>query len=125
MRSEAREVFLSIKEDLVEQNAVRFADYIKRIPFQRFDRIVLSLAGVEHIDASGIAVLVRLYSHLMNKNKNLVLIGITLPVLELLRQIGLDEVMSPTLSPEIGFPIHSEMFSNSYFAFSQAQMYKH
>jgi anti-anti-sigma factor len=125
MRSESREVVLSIKEDLVEHNALRFADYLKRIPFQRFDRIVLSLAGVRSIDATGIAVLVRLYSHLMSKKKALVLTGITLPVLTLLHQIGLTEVMTPSLGAPQGSPISAEMLTDSYMPLTQAQMAKH
>ncbi len=125
MKSEAREVILAVREDLVERNALRFADSLQRIPFQRFDRIVLSLAGVRNIDASGLAVLVRLYSHLMSKKKDLVLTGITLPVLGILNQIGLNEVMSHSQPVEVGSPIPSEMLAETYLPLRQAQMYKH
>jgi anti-anti-sigma factor len=81
-----------LADDLAGTTAIGLAKRLEKLPIERFDTIVLSLREVEHIDASGLAVLVRLYSRLASTKRQLVLRDISPPIAELLEGVGLGSV---------------------------------
>ena len=79
--------------------AFRLLDVAHRFPFSRMRRLVLSLAGVERIDASGIAVLVRLFSRLRRLGIALELCDVPVDVAMFLGHSGLTGVLPVVAAP--------------------------
>ena len=58
------------------------------------DHVVLSLTNVADVDAAGLAMLVRLYSHLRVRGTTLNLVDVQGPCEDLLRRVGLDRLLA-------------------------------
>lgn len=85
--------------DLTGRRALSLAQELARIPIAEIDALILTLAEVKTIDASGLAVLVRLYSHLMRSKKFLVLKEFSPEVEGILRRVGLESVLVEAEEP--------------------------
>ena len=66
---------------------------LARLPLEDCDRLFLSLAWVRDVDASGIAVLVRLYSQMTRQGKTLMLTDVPRGVRAQLDRYGLTTVI--------------------------------
>jgi anti-anti-sigma factor len=72
-------------------------DLAKRLPvgdLASARQVVLSFEKVRHMDQAGLAMLVRLYSHLRVRGSDLQLVDVPSVVLELLERVGLAELVS-------------------------------
>ena len=88
--------------DLSDIQAARPAAALDRLPLRDLDGIVLSLADAKQIDASALAFLVRLHSHLATHGKRLLLSEVPAPVREQLERIGLLGAVEELREPRLG-----------------------
>ena len=88
MKSKQSDMLVVIEDDLTGQQALSMVEEMNKVSVHRIDRIILSLGKVKRIDATGVAILVRLYSQLIAKGKQLLLTQLTLPVRTTLEEIG-------------------------------------
>ena len=83
-----------LADQLTGDRAIRLASRLRRLPLQRFRKIVLSFTNVTALDATGLAILVRLYSQLVANRQQLVLRDISPPILKQLAEVGLDSLFA-------------------------------
>ncbi len=95
------DMIVEIQHDLAGTHALSMVYEMDKVPVHRVDRIILSFAKVRRIDATGLAMLVRLYSQLISRGKQLLLTQLTQQVRTLLEQIGFSGVLEtiPMLQP--------------------------
>jgi anti-anti-sigma factor len=91
---ESRRVTLAIETGLMGDASMTLLDHVRALPFGNFDALHMNLKSVGEVDVSGIAVLVRIYSHLRRLGKRLVLTDVSDAVQHRLGAIGLDKVIS-------------------------------
>lgn len=68
--------------------------------------VVLSLGKVRRIDESGLAMLVRLYSHLRVRGSRLQFVDVPVPVHELFQRVGFSRLVSCEVSENRELPHH-------------------
>jgi len=95
------DMLVVIEDDLTGLKALSMVEEMDKVPIHRIDRIILSLGNVKRIDATGVAILVRLYSQLIVKGKQLLLTQLTHPVRTTLEEIGFLGVLQsiPAVEP--------------------------
>lgn len=84
-----------IGDELSGENALKLARGLAHQQFGSVDRVVLSLRQATTVDASGIAVLVRLYSQLSRAGIPLIVTDVPAHVQQMLQETGLSTVLSP------------------------------
>ncbi len=102
MKKKQQDMLVVIEDDLTGQQALSMVEEMDKVPVHRIDRIILSLGKVKRIDATGVAILVRLYSQLVAKGKQLLLTQLTHPVRSTLEEIGFLGVLEsiPAVEPQ-------------------------
>lgn len=99
-------MYFSIPCDLVGTAALSLAPSLSSLI--RPEQVVFSMAAVRAIDASGVALLVRVRSHLARVGGQLSLTELSEPVLRELRRIGLDSLLCPpTRAPSSRLAVQS------------------
>ena len=83
-----------LADQLTGNDAIRLASRLRRLPLEQFQKVVLSLRNVTSLDASGLAILVRLYSQLVASGRQLALRDISPVIHEQLAAVGLDSVFT-------------------------------
>ena len=83
-----------LADQLTGDDAIKLARRLGRLPLEQFQKIVLSLREVTSLDATGLAILVRLYSQLVASGRQLALRDISPAILEQLAAVGLDSVFA-------------------------------
>jgi anti-anti-sigma regulatory factor len=89
---------------LVGDTAFALVQGLRRLPWERIQSLTLSLRGIDQIDASGIAALVRLHSQLATSGRRLRLCHVSAPVAADLERVDLTSVLEvlDETSPEDG-----------------------
>lgn len=82
-----------IKDELTGATAFDFADGLSLRGFDEFAGIVLQLDETSVIDVNGMAVIVRIYSHLQGLNKRLYVQGASEEIGRGLERLGLSRVL--------------------------------
>lgn len=82
-----------IADELTGVTAMRLADRLHSMALDDIDVVVLSLKGADTVDASGLAVLVRLYSRLVSAQKTLILRDVGPDIAQMIEQLGLRSVL--------------------------------
>ncbi len=97
MRSVADSVYtVTVDHALKGEEALELCEFASRLPLGTVQALHLSLSRVEAIDTSGIAAIVRLFSHLAREGKALALTDVSSDVFEMLSRTGLVSVMAVT-----------------------------
>jgi anti-anti-sigma factor len=81
-----------LEHDLHGAQALELARELNHFPIHAMDRMVLRMNKVQHLDATGLAILVRLFSHLSARGKHLELDCLTPSIRHFLDQHGLTEL---------------------------------
>ena len=81
-------------DDLVGENALGFLERLSRNPLDPVRRIELRFDERAGLDASGVAVLVRLYSHAVRTGRELKLSHVPAHVLATLTEVGLRPLLT-------------------------------
>ena len=92
MNHQAESHFYKIPHDLSGQTALVLSEELNSMPVHRIGAMILSLENVKSIDATGLAILVRLYSHMSALGKKLFLADVPRTIQKSLEQLGLDRV---------------------------------
>jgi len=87
--SKSRSLELTIQGNLCGHEALCLSTRLPGTELSLADHVVLSLKQVTEADAAGIALLLRLYSHLTARGKRLSLRDVSRPVQALLDEVGL------------------------------------
>lgn len=85
---------ITIDDELSGSVALRFAERLSRLPLEDVDGLVLHFNEESHLDVSGIAVIVRVYSKLRERKKVLYLYGVSVAVARALARLGLADVLN-------------------------------
>ena len=85
---------ITIDGDLRGPSALALAGRLPLGELASADHVVLSLTKVGDVDAAGLAMLVRLYSHLRVRGATLNLVDVQEPCEDLLRRVGLDKLLA-------------------------------
>ncbi len=85
---------ITIDGDLRGPQALSLSDRLPLGEMASADHVVLSLNKVSDVDAAGLAMLVRLYSHLRVRGASLNLVDVQGPCEDLLRRVGLDKLLA-------------------------------
>ena len=72
------------------EGAVRMSHVLRRFPLDHFDTIVLSFERVSSLDATGLAVMVRLYSQLVTSGRTLILKDVPPEIGQQLATVGVN-----------------------------------
>ncbi len=94
----SRRITFEVDTPLKGQAAFGLLADVRRIPPDRYDQLYLWLGEVDGIDATGVAVLVRIHGHLLTRSKRLALVGVQESVRANLERVGLLSVIP--LAPE-------------------------
>ncbi len=86
---------LHITDELDGRRALAFADDLTGTHVDNVSGFDISLRDVTHIDVSGVAVLVRIYSRLEERGKTLRLSDVPTTVAGLLQRLGVDDLLTP------------------------------
>lgn len=86
-------VQVEVDGDLLGLSALSLPERLPLADLAGAKRIVLSLRNVRHIDQAGLAILVRLYSHLRVRGADLELVNVTAPVRQTLDRVGLTNLV--------------------------------
>ena len=86
--------FYRIPHDLSGQTALVISEELSNMPVHRMGTMILSLENVKSIDATGLAILVRLYSHMSSLGKKMFLTDVPQSIKKSMTQLGLDRVLS-------------------------------
>lgn len=97
--------FFVVEKNLAGKNALHLASELNNMPMNEWNRMYLDCSHVKKIDATGLAVLVRLYSQLCIKGKELMLTDVPQPIQKQLTQHGLWDLFR--CIPQTGYPLHS------------------
>ena len=81
-----------LADELTGESAIRLALRLRKLPLSQFQKIVLSFGNVTSLDATGLAILVRLYSQLVTSGRQLVLCDVSDEILTQLKPVGLDSL---------------------------------
>ena len=81
-----------LADQLTGEAALRLASRLSHLPLEQFEKIVLSFGNVTSLDATGLAVLVRLYSQLITSGRRLVLRDVPPTIADQLKTVGLDSI---------------------------------
>ena len=93
MATSRRIYSLIVNRPLAGKDAMKLCGDLSVLPYHEIDGLELSLKHVERIDATGVAVLVRIYSHLMRTGRSFVVIDVPQRVMRVLTVSGLDGVI--------------------------------
>jgi anti-anti-sigma factor len=85
---------VTIDDELSGQRALLFAVSLSKLPLNEVDGLVLHLHESSHLDVSGIAIIVRIYSTLQSRGKVLYLVGVSEAVSRALSRLGLDGLVN-------------------------------
>lgn len=77
-----------LADQLSGEEALTLASRLRRLPLEKFEKIVLSFANVTSLDATGLAILVRLYSQLVASGRRLEIRDIPPAIREQLEEVG-------------------------------------
>ena len=83
-----------IDDELSGDIALRFAERLSNLPLDDVDGLVLTFNEASHLDVSGIAVIVRIYSKLQQRKKRLYLTGVSVEVARALTRLGLRDLLN-------------------------------
>ena len=86
-------VEFEVRGNLCGRQALAMASMLPVTELMTARRVVLSLRGVESADAAGLAVLVRLHSHLRVRGAVLSIVGATRGVSDLLSRVGFADLL--------------------------------
>ena len=89
-----RRLRIELKGDLWGRDALSLAERLPLTDLVDAKSVVLSLAEVSRIDEAGLAMLVRLYSHLRVRGIRLQLVDVPVFVHELLKRVGFSPLVS-------------------------------
>ena len=92
----ARIFTYAIPHPMTGEAAMQLSETAQNFPYERLDCLWLSFDSVSAIDASGVAVLVRLYSHLVKLGKRMQLVACEPKLVKLLAEAGLADVIEVT-----------------------------
>ena len=92
-RAPSSDVQVEVDGDLLGLSALSLPERLPLADLAGAKRIVLSLRNVRHIDQAGLAMLVRLYSHLRVRGAVLELVNVTPPVRQTLDRVGLTNLV--------------------------------
>ena len=91
-----------LADQLTGEAALKLASRLSHLPLERFQTVVLSFGNVTSLDATGLAVIVRLYSQLVTNGRRLVLRDVRPDVADKLEDVGLGSLFGEHL-PKHGF----------------------
>ncbi|MCA9561193.1 MAG: STAS domain-containing protein [Myxococcales bacterium] len=94
-----RSVTHVVRESLIGRDALTLPSQLARLPLDDIDEVTLSLRWVGDVDASGVAALVRAFSHLEQLGKRLRLVDVPAHVHDQLRTIGLADLLPVNARP--------------------------
>lgn len=100
-RQHERSVTHVVRDALVGQDALTLPSQLARLPLEDIDEVTLSLRWIGDVDASGVAALVRAYSHLEQRGKRLRLVDVPAHVHDHLRIIGLADLLPVNVRPAV------------------------
>lgn len=83
-----------IRDELYGSNALRFAEQLGAVSLDHVDGIELSLGRNSRVDVAGLAVLVRVYSHLEATGRELVVRDAPAHVRSQFARIGLSSLLA-------------------------------
>jgi anti-anti-sigma factor len=86
-------VQVEVDGDLLGLSALSLPERLPLVDLASAKRIVLSLRSVRHIDQAGLAMLVRLYSHLRVRGAELELVNVAPQVRQTLERVGLTKLV--------------------------------
>jgi len=81
-----------LPDQMTGRGAVRLAEVLRRFPLGHYETIVLSFERVSALDATGLAITVRLYSQLVTTGRKLVFRDVPKGIREQLSTVGLDSL---------------------------------
>lgn len=88
----------SVKDELTGATAFDFADGLARHGYAEYDGIVFRLDDSSRLDVNGMAVIMRIYSHLQSLGKELYVVGASVEISRGLSRLGLAKVLN---APEV------------------------
>ena len=89
-----RPVRIDVGQDFWGHNALSLAERLPLSDIAGAECVELSLGQVRRIDEAGLAMLVRLYSHLRVRGSHLQLVDVPVIVHELLERVGFSRLVS-------------------------------
>ncbi len=79
--------------ELTGDTAFQLADGLSRLDLNDHDGVILQLGPHSHIDVNGLAVIVRIFSHLKSRHKRLYVAGAPDRIGRALNRLGLSKVL--------------------------------
>ena len=83
-----------LADELTGQTAFDFADGLARLGFDGYDGLLFQLGEASRLDVNGMAVLVRIFSHLESLGKVLYVVGASPDIARALSRLGLSRVLN-------------------------------
>lgn len=83
-----------LEDELTGETAFDFADGLSRFDYSPYDAVVFQLDDASHIDVNGLAVIVRIYSHLKARDKRLYVVGASDELSRAIGRLGLSRVLN-------------------------------
>ncbi|MFT6399084.1 MAG: anti-anti-sigma regulatory factor [Bradymonadia bacterium] len=83
-----------LSDELTGATAFDFADGLARHGYEDYDGIVFQLNEDSSLDVNGMAVIMRIYSHLQSLNKRLYVVGANAEITRGLSRLGLAKVLN-------------------------------
>ena len=87
-----------LADELTGATAFDFADGLARHGFAEYDGIVFQLNEESRLDVNGMAVIMRIYSHLQSLGKELYVVGASTEISRGLSRLGIAKVLN---APEV------------------------
>ncbi|MCB9532583.1 MAG: hypothetical protein H6698_05755 [Myxococcales bacterium] len=87
-----------LQDELTGETAFDFADGLARHGFEQWDGLVFQLDEKSRLDVNGLAVIVRIFSHMQSLRKRLYVVGAPSDISRALSRLGLAAVLN---APEI------------------------
>ena len=83
-----------LADELTGATAFDFADGLARLGFAEYDGLVFQLNDESNLDVNGMAVIIRIYSHLQSLGKVLYVVGASDEISRSLNRLGLAKVLN-------------------------------
>ncbi len=83
-----------LKDELTGETAFDFAEGLSLHGFAEYDGIVFQLDDSSSLDVNGLAVMVRIYSHLEQRGKRLYVVGASKSLSRAFSRLGLSRVLN-------------------------------